>query len=100
MNTARSSRPTRRARAAFTLIELLTVIAIIGILAAIMIPVTGKVRDRARNSQCLSNVRQIALGNVLYANENKGRLLTSVYNFDTPGSYGGAVTGRRPFPAT
>lgn len=65
----------RRAARAFTLIELLTVIAIIGILAAIIIPVVGKVRASARNSQCLSNVRQLALANLLYASENKGQLI-------------------------
>jgi prepilin-type N-terminal cleavage/methylation domain-containing protein/prepilin-type processing-associated H-X9-DG protein len=58
----------------FTLIELLTVIAIIGILAAIIIPTVGKVRDSARNSQCLSNQRQIAMAFGLYANDNKGFL--------------------------
>lgn len=45
----------------FTLIELLTVIAIIGILAAILIPVTGRVRESARSSVCQSNLRQIGL---------------------------------------
>ncbi len=58
---------------AFTLIELLTVIAIIGILAAIIIPVVGKVRDSARRSQCSSNIRQIATGMLLFATENKNR---------------------------
>lgn len=58
----------------FTLIELLTVIAIIGILAAILIPVVGKVRSQARQSQCGSNIRQLYLGCTLYANENRGRL--------------------------
>jgi general secretion pathway protein G len=59
---------------AFTLIELLTVIAIIGILAAILIPVVGRVRDSARASQCTSNLRQVALALRLCADDNRGRL--------------------------
>jgi prepilin-type N-terminal cleavage/methylation domain-containing protein len=54
----------------FTLIELLTVIAIIGILAAILIPVVGKVRESARVSVCASNLRQLGLGIHLYAADN------------------------------
>ena len=56
---------------AFTLIELLTVIAIIGILAAILIPVVGRVRDSAHSSQCSSNMRQVGLAINLYAADNK-----------------------------
>lgn len=46
---------------AFTLVELLTVIAIIGILAAIIIPVVGKVRQSANKSTCASNLRQVGV---------------------------------------
>ncbi|AHF89821.1 N-terminal cleavage protein [Opitutaceae bacterium TAV5] len=64
-----------RLRRAFTLIELLTVIAIIGILAAIIIPTVGRVRETAKTAHCASNVRQIAQACLLYANENRGRLI-------------------------
>ena len=56
---------------AFTLIELLTVIAIIGILAAILIPTVGAVRATAQQSACASNLRQIALGVLLYSQDNR-----------------------------
>ena len=56
----------------FTLIELLTVIAIIAILAAILIPSIGKVRERARETSKLSNYRQYFIANTMYAADNKG----------------------------
>jgi prepilin-type N-terminal cleavage/methylation domain-containing protein/prepilin-type processing-associated H-X9-DG protein len=55
---------------AFTLIELLVVIAIIAILAAILFPVFAKVREKARQTQCASNMRQIGLGILQYEQDN------------------------------
>lgn len=73
----RTLRLAHRARQGFTLIELLTVIAIIGILAAIIIPTVGAVRQTARESQNLSNLRQIALALNVHANDNKDRFMSA-----------------------
>jgi prepilin-type N-terminal cleavage/methylation domain-containing protein/prepilin-type processing-associated H-X9-DG protein len=60
----------RRTRtAAFTLIELLVVIAIIAILAAILFPVFAQVRDKARQANCLSSLKQINLALLMYAQD-------------------------------
>jgi len=56
-------------RRGFTLIELLVVIAIIAILAAILFPVFARAREKARQTSCLSNVKQLSLGNVMYAQD-------------------------------
>ncbi len=54
---------------AFTLIELLIIIAIIATLAAILFPVFAQARERARQTVCASNLRQLALANQLYAQD-------------------------------
>lgn len=60
-NSSDTSRPSPH-RAGFTLIELLVVIAIIALLAAILFPVFGRVRENGRTKVCLSNMKQIGLG--------------------------------------
>ena len=56
-------------RRAFTLIELLVVIAIIAILAAILFPVFAKAREKARQTACLSNTRQLGTGFAMYVQD-------------------------------
>src|SRR5262249_15795329 len=59
----------RTRRPAFTLIELLVVIAIFAILAAILFPVFAQARAKARQAACLSNMKQIGLGLMMYAQD-------------------------------
>ncbi|MFO0859908.1 MAG: type II secretion system protein [Phycisphaerales bacterium] len=61
-------------RRAFTLIELLIVIAIIGVLIGILLPALGAVRNNARTTKCLANVRTIGTALSQYADSNRGNL--------------------------
>lgn len=71
-------------RKGFTLIELLVVIAIIAILAAILFPVFAKAREKARQSSCSSNVKQMILGLLQYCQD---------YDETTPGQWKGIASG-------
>lgn len=66
-------------RKGFTLIELLVVIAIIAILASILMPVFSQARDKARQASCMSNMKQIGTGALLYL-QDYDEMYPSVHN--------------------
>jgi len=63
-----------RRRRAFTLVELLVVIGIIAILIAMLLPAINRARENARRVRCLSNMRQLTIAWLSYAQNNKGKL--------------------------
>jgi prepilin-type N-terminal cleavage/methylation domain-containing protein/prepilin-type processing-associated H-X9-DG protein len=65
----------------FTLVELLVVIAIVAVLAAILFPVFARAREKGRQASCTSNLRQLAVANRLYADDNGGHFAPAALGF-------------------
>ncbi len=99
------TKPCVSPRFGFTLIELLVVIGIIALLIAILLPTLNKARDAGYRAACGSNLHQIGLGMLLYAQENKGSFPRTYwyqdlnYSAGSPGTTSGDHTwqGLRAF---
>ena len=70
-----------RRQKGFTLIELLVVIAIIAILMAILLPALNRVREQGKRAVCLSNLKQLSLAWIMYADENDGKLVNGAAGY-------------------
>ena len=80
-------------RRGFTLIELLVVIAIIAILAAILFPVFARAREKARQTSCLNNIKEIVLGARMYSGDYDDMMFGHIQGTRTP-----RVTGSLLWP--
>lgn len=65
----------KRGREGFTLIELLVVIAIIAVLMAILMPALNRAREQGKRATCLSNLKQLTVAWILYADENDDKIV-------------------------
>lgn len=71
--------PAKKGKFGFTLIELLVVISVIALLLSVLLPSLQKARDKAKGVLCMSNLRQVGQGAILYQQSTKGRFPKNMY---------------------
>jgi prepilin-type N-terminal cleavage/methylation domain-containing protein len=92
-----ASQKSVRQRCAFTLVELLAVIAIIAILAAMLLPALARAKEKARSTQCMTNLRQWGLAYQMYADDNdnflprRGQGVQPLFQIDRPADWFNAL---------
>ena len=97
---SKSSRVSTSKRAAFTLVELLVVIGTIAILIGILLPALSRARRHAKQVQCASNMRQIALAVLQYAASNRGILPPAMISASSKNGAGNTDPIRNKEPKT